>query len=137
VKVEIPASLSLRDVLEAVTSLGFDVNKGACGAIMKEQAMQRLVETRIEIDEKVTAGEKLPETMIVYTMDADHLVISAKPVKALEDKALTKTSVRVVSQQGKYVVMLPPRIYNFYHLDENDYTIMASDKDPTTIIIAI
>jgi hypothetical protein len=27
--------------------------------------------------------------------------------------------------------------YNFSHLDENDYTIVASDKDPTTIIIAI
>ena len=99
--------------------------------------MQKLVETRIEIDEKVTAGEKLPDTMILYAMDADHLVIAAKPVKALEENALTKTSVKVVSQQNKHLVMLPPKIYNFYHLDENDYTIMASDKDPTTIIIAI
>jgi len=99
--------------------------------------MQKLVETRIEIDEKVTAGEKLPETMILYAMDADHLVIAAKSVKALEENALTKTSVKVVSQKNKHVVMLPPKIYNFYHLDENDYTIMASGKDPTTIIIAI
>lgn len=34
--------------------------------------MQKLVGTRIEIDEKVTAGEKLPQTMILYMMDADH-----------------------------------------------------------------
>lgn len=99
--------------------------------------MQKLVETRIEIDEKVTASEKLPETMILYTINADHLVISAKPVEDLEEKTLMKTSVKVVSQQNKHVVMLLPKIYNFYHLDENDYTIMASDKDPTAVIIAI
>lgn len=104
---------------------------------MKEQTMQKLVETRIEIDEKITAGEKLPETMILYTMDADHLVITAKPIKTLEKSSLTKTNVKVVSQQNKHVIMLPRKIYNFYHLDENDYTIMASDKDPTTIIIAM
>lgn len=99
--------------------------------------MQKLVKTRIEIDEKVTAGKKLPETMTLYTMDADHIIITAKPLKALEEKALTKTRVKVISQQNERIIMLPPRIYNFYHLDENDYTIMASDKDPTTIIIAI
>jgi len=104
---------------------------------MKGKTMQRLVETRIEIDEKVTKGEKLPEAMILYAVDAEHLVIAAKPLKTLEEKALTKTQVKVISEQNKHVVMLPTKIYNFYHLDENDYTIMASDKDPTTIIIAI
>jgi len=39
---------------------------------MKEQAMQKLAEKGIEVGEKVVAGEKLPETMILYTMDADH-----------------------------------------------------------------
>jgi len=99
--------------------------------------MQKVVETKIEIDEKVTAGEKLPETMILYTMDADHFVITAKPLEALEENALMKISVKVIGQENKHVVILPPKICNFYHLDENDYTIMASDKDPTTIIIAI
>jgi hypothetical protein len=99
--------------------------------------MQKLIETRIEIDEKITAGEKLPEPMILYTMDADHFVITVKPLKTLEERALTSTRVEVTSRQNKYVVKLPPKIYNFYHLDENDYTIMASDKDPTTIVIAI
>ena len=99
--------------------------------------MQRLAETRIEIDESVTAGEKLPEAMVLYAMDADHLVIAAKPLKVLEENALTKASAKVVSQQNKHIIMLPAKIYNFYHLDENDYTIMVSDKDPTTIIIAI
>jgi hypothetical protein len=104
---------------------------------MKGKAVQRLVESRIEVDEKVTGGEKLPEGMILYAVDAEHLVIAAKPLKTLEEKAIAKTQVRVISEQNKHVVMLPTKIYNFYHLDENDYTIMASEKDPTTIIVAI
>ena len=99
--------------------------------------MQKFVETRIEIDEKVTGGIKLPQTMILYTVDADHFIIAAKPLKTLEESALTETRVEVASQQGKHVIKLPSKIYNFYHLDENDYTIMASDKDPLTIIITI
>lgn len=51
---------------------------------MKEANMQKLVKTGIEIDEKVTIGKKLPEEMMLYTMDTDHLVITAKPLKALE-----------------------------------------------------
>ena len=99
--------------------------------------MQKPFETRIEIDEKVTGGIKLPQTMILYTMDADHFIIAAKPLKTLEESALTEMRVEVASQQGKHVIKLPSKIYNFYHLDENDYTIMASDKDPLTIIITI
>jgi len=99
--------------------------------------MQKLIEIKIEINEKVTASEKLPETMILYTIDADHLIVTAKPLKTLEENALTKTRVKVISQQNKHIIILPPKIYNFYHLDENDCTIMASDKDPTTIIMAI
>ena len=99
--------------------------------------MQKLVETRVEINEKVTGGIKLPKTMILYTMDADHFVIAAKSLKTQEESALTETRVEVASQQGKHVIKLPSKTYNFYHLDENDYTIMASDKDPLTIIITI
>jgi hypothetical protein len=42
--------------------------------------MQKLVETRIiEIDEKLTGGVKLPRTMILYTVDADHFVLALNP----------------------------------------------------------
>jgi hypothetical protein len=101
------------------------------------QAMQKLVETDIEFDEKVVAGEKLPETMIVYVMDAEHFILTAKPIEHLEEEALTKMHAKIVSQQNKYIVKLPKKIYNFYHLDENDYTIMASNRDLATIIITI
>lgn len=98
--------------------------------------MQKLLKTRIEIHGKVTAGQKLPETMTLYTVDSDHVIITAKPQKPLEERALTKTPVKVIKQKNKHIITLPPKIYHFYHLDESDYTIMASDKDPTTIIIA-
>jgi len=99
--------------------------------------MQRLVEGRIEVDEKITGGEKLPEVMTLYAVDSEHFVITANPTKSLEEKALTKMHVKVVSEQNKNIIMLPSKIFNFYHLDEKDYTIMASEKDPKTIIIAI
>jgi len=99
--------------------------------------MQKLVETRIEIDAKITAGEKLPETMILYAVDSDHFIIAAKRLKTLEENALAKTGVKIVGRQNRYAILLPPKIFNFYHLDENDFTVMSSDKDPTTIIVTI
>jgi hypothetical protein len=113
------------------------LNKGPSWNHCEDQAIQKLDETRIEVDEKVIAGEKLPKTMILYIMDIGHFIIAAKPLKTLEESALTKANVEVASQKNKYTIKLPPNVYNFYHLDENDYTIMASDKDPKTIIIAI
>jgi len=33
--------------------------------------------------------------------------------------------------------VIPAKIYNFYRLEESDYTFMVSEKEPTTIIIAV
>jgi len=71
---------------------------------MRGQAMQKLVEKGIEMDEKPAAGKKLPETMILYTMDADHFIITAKPQKTLEENTLTKMHVKVIGQQNKYLL---------------------------------
>ncbi|MBC7130833.1 hypothetical protein H5T51_06415 [Candidatus Bathyarchaeota archaeon] len=99
--------------------------------------MQKLIEARIDVDQKITKGEKLPEDMILYAVDSEHFVIAAKPLKNLEEKALLKINVKVVSEQNKYVIIIPQKIYDFYHLDENDYTVMTSEKNPTTLMIAI
>jgi hypothetical protein len=99
--------------------------------------MQKLIEYRIEIDGKVTHGVKLPETMILYAVDTEHMILTAKPNKTLEEKAITKTRVKVVEDKGKHVILIPTRIYNFYRLEESDYTVMVSDKDPATIMIAV
>jgi hypothetical protein len=104
----------------------------------EEQAMQKLVETQtIEIDSKVTKGIKLPATMILYAVAADHFVITAKPLKDLEDNALAKTRVAVATVEDKIVIKLGTKIYSFYHLDESDYTVMVSEKDPATIVVTI
>jgi len=99
--------------------------------------MQKLAGYRIEIDEKVTQGMKLPETMILYAVDMEHMVLTAKPNKTLEEKAITKAEVRVVAEKNKHVILIPMKICNFYRLDESDYTVMVSNKDPTIIMIAI
>jgi len=56
-------------------------------------------EAGIEIDEKVTKGLRLPEAMIIYAVDTEHMVVTAKPMKNLEEKAITKTQVKVVSEK--------------------------------------
>jgi hypothetical protein len=100
--------------------------------------LQEIVKQRVvEVDKKVVGGVKLPRTLILYTVDAGHFVLSVKPLESLEETALTKTRVSVVVQQDKYLIKLPEKIYDFYQMDESDYTVMASDKDPATIIIAV
>jgi len=44
-------------------------------------AMQKLVEHKIEVDEKITHGVKLPETMFLYAVDTQHLVLTTRPNK--------------------------------------------------------
>jgi hypothetical protein len=100
--------------------------------------MQEIVkQCAIEFDKKVAGGVKLPRTLILYTVDANHFVLSVKPLESLEETALTKTRVSVAVQQDKYLIKLPAKIYNFYQMDESDYTIMASDKEPATIIVTV
>ena len=100
--------------------------------------MQEIVkQCAIEFDKKVVGGVKLPRTLILYAVDANHFVLSIKPLESLEETALTKTRVSVAVQQDKYLIKLPAKIYNFYQMDESDYTIMASDKEPATIIVTV
>jgi len=53
-------------------------------------AMQKLVEHKIEVDEKITHGVKLPETMFLYAVDTQHLVLTTRPNKTLKEKAIAK-----------------------------------------------
>lgn len=91
----------------------------------------------VEVDAKVVGGVKLPKTLILYTVDASHFVLSVKPLESLEESALTKACVSVAAQQEKYLIKLPAKIFIFYQMDESDYTVIASGKDPSTIIITV
>ena len=80
--------------------------------------MQNLFEaSMVEVDKKVVGGVKLPKTLILYAVDADHFVLSVKPLESLEESALTKARVSVSVQQDKYLIKLPAKIYNFYQMD--------------------
>lgn len=91
----------------------------------------------IEVDKKIVGDVALPGTLILYTVDANHFVLSAKPLEGLEDSALTKAGVSVVVEQEKVLIKLPAKIYDFYQMGESDYTVMASKEDPATIIVAV
>jgi len=67
-------------------------------------------------------------------MDKDHFIITSKMIPTFEEESILKERVKAVSQGDKYVFILPSKIY---HLDENDYTVMVSEKDPKTFIVTI
>jgi hypothetical protein len=102
------------------------------------EKMQETVNSNIiEIDKKIVGSTDLPKTLVLYTVDATHFVLSVKPLDSLEKTALTATHASVTAEQSKYLIKIPAKIYNFYKMVESDYTIMASKKDPLTIIISI
>ena len=60
-------------------------------------------------------------------MDVTHLVLAVDPVGEYEQTALFKKKARVSVEDGEYLVELPRKVYDFYHLDEADHTVMASE----------
>jgi len=44
------------------------------------------------------------------------------------EKALSKEKVKATLVKGKCLIEMPQKIYEFYHLDEADYTIMAKSE---------
>jgi hypothetical protein len=79
----------------------------------------------------------LPKEVTLYAINSDHFILSTHDSSTLDGQALVKTRVNVDSEDGTYVVRLPASVYRFYQLDENDYTVMVSEKDPTHIIVAL
>jgi len=79
----------------------------------------------------------LPKAMTAYAMDVDHLLIAEEPLKELEERALAKGEVEVAEQGDTYVLRLPEKLYAFYRLDENDYTIMVSEREPLVLVVAL
>ena len=102
----------------------------------KQSSLKEIVTSEITVDKKLFT-KPLPEIMILYAMDIDHLIITEKSNKAFEEKAIVKEKVRVFEYEETYTIKIPQKIYDFYRLDENDYTIMVSEKEPITIVIAI
>jgi len=79
----------------------------------------------------------LPERLILYAVNSSHLLLAIKPISNLEAHALSKNYVKVTHSKNKYLIELPKKIYDFYHLDEADYTVMVSEINPNAIEILL
>lgn len=77
----------------------------------------------------------LPEELILYALDTAHIVLAVQPVQNYEEKALYKEKIRISTRNDIIYLELPRRIYEFYRLDEADYTVMASEIVPKTVEI--
>jgi len=98
--------------------------------------MELIEKTPIKIHRKLVSIP-LPEKLILYAMDSSHILLALKPINELERKSLSKEDVEVTQVGNEYFIELPKKIYEFYHLDEADYTVMASETNPKTIEILI
>jgi hypothetical protein len=98
--------------------------------------MQKLVEALVEVDRKMVP-KGLPATLTLYALDADHFILTAARSRPLAQKALAIESATVSDAGRHYQISLPKRIYEFYRLAENDYTVMVSQQTPVNIVVSI
>lgn len=103
---------------------------------LKASKMELMEKVSIELDKSIVSMT-LPDRLILYTVDSSHLLLAIKPISSLEAHALSKNYVKVTSSKNKYQIELPKKIYDFYHMDETDYTIMVSEINPNAIEILL
>lgn len=104
--------------------------------LLKASKMELIEKTPIKIDRKLVSIS-LPEKLILYAVDSSHILLAMNPINELEKKSLSKENVKVVRVRNEYLIELPNKIYDFYRLDEADYTVMVSEINPKTIEILI
>jgi len=92
--------------------------------------------TSLRFDRRIWTGSR-PSSFIVYALDVGHLALAPERVPEYEKIALFKERARAILQNGNFAVEIPARVYEFYHLDESDYTVMASEKKPKTIEVVL
>ena len=90
----------------------------------------------LRVDWKLWIGP-IPARLIVYVLDVAHLALAPEPVVDHERIALFKEKARVSLDGGQYLVELPHKVYELYHVNEADYTVMASEIKPKTIEILL
>ena len=73
----------------------------------------------------------------MYALDVGHLALAPERIPEYEKIALFKERARAILQNGNFAVEIPARVYEFYHLDESDYTVMASEKKRKTIEVVL
>lgn len=104
--------------------------------LLKGSKMELMEKVSIKID-KSLIPMTLPERLILYTIDSSHLLLALEPLRDIEKKVLSKNDVKAKLEGDEYSIELPKKIYDFYHMDEADYTIMISEINPKTIEILL
>ena len=90
----------------------------------------------VRVDKRIWTGPALSR-LIVYALDVGHLVLAPRPVEEYERVALFKERARASVTNGQCVVEFPRKVYDFYRLDETEYTVMASETKPRTVEILL
>jgi len=103
----------------------------------RSESALKVLEVKGLLASKKLFPRPLPKTMIAYAVDVDHIIIAEAPLEELEERALAKGEVEVAEQDDAYVLKLPEKLYAFYKLDENDYTIMVPERGPLMLVIAL
>lgn len=94
------------------------------------------IATALRFDRRLWTGTK-PSSFIIYALDIGHLALAPEPISEYEKSALFREKAKASIANGHFTVDVPTRIYEFYHLDESDYTAMASERKPKTIEIIL
>jgi len=89
--------------------------------LLKVSKMELIEKTPIKIDRKLVSIP-LPQKLILYALDSSHILLALKPINELEKKSLSKEDVEVTQVGNEYLIKFPKKVYDFYHLDEADYT---------------
>ena len=90
----------------------------------------------LRFDRKVWTGPRF-SSLIVYALDTGHLALAPEPVPEYEKKALFREKAPATVKNGEYLIEFSGRIFDFYHLDETDYTVAASETKPRTVEILL
>ncbi len=98
--------------------------------------MKALEKTTVDVDTDALPFN-LPDEVTVYAIDSVRIALAPKPVSSLENVAMYSGKAKV-SRDGKhYRIEMPARVYDFYHLEEADYTVMTSEVSPRTVEILL
>ncbi len=90
----------------------------------------------LKFDRRISTGPAV-SSFVVYALDVGHLALAPSSIPEYEKTALFRDKAQATLKNGQYLVELPQRVYEFYRLDEADYTVMASEQKPHTVEIMV
>jgi len=97
--------------------------------------MEQIQIKEIKISKKMTL--RLSRRLILYAANNKFLILAPEPIPLFDQTAIWKGEIQSRTNKDQIVLEIPTRIYEFYNLDENDYTVMVSEEKPEIIQIHI